>query len=59
MYSLVPLLGRTYASPNSTNLTLAWYINCAGLGVVVNVGDPSAYLQGLMKILSDEGIGVS
>ncbi len=42
LYSLVPLTGNVYLSPKSTNLTLASYINCAGFGVVVNVGWPSS-----------------
>jgi hypothetical protein len=32
---------------------------CAGFGVVVNVDFPSAVRHGRMKILSDDGVGVS
>ena len=58
---------RPYTNPPSADLNVLqnkwWiiteYVIWAGFGVVVKVVLPSAVLQGLMKIRSDDGIGVS
>ena len=42
MNSSLPSLGRLKFCPRLINLSLAGYISCGGLGVVVNVGFPSA-----------------